>query len=95
DGFSQIKSAPLFSRMTYSQSELIKKTLIEAALNRIEDIRAILSEGPNTDIKYIFQLASTVTVGDSMDIFASLLEEHLKNRKIDNADLIEWVKLFA
>ncbi|MDI4654807.1 hypothetical protein MKZ49_22935, partial [Pseudoalteromonas shioyasakiensis] len=30
-----------------------------------------------------------------MDIFASLLEEHLKNRKIDNADLIEWVKLFA
>ena len=95
DGFSQIKSAPIFARMTYFESELIKKTLIEAALNRIEDIRAILSEGPNTDIKYIFQLASTVTVGDSMDIFASLLEEHLKNRKIDNADLIEWVKLFA
>ncbi|OLF75186.1 hypothetical protein AWH60_11225 [Pseudoalteromonas haloplanktis] len=95
DEFSQIKSAPIFARIIYSKSDLIKKTIIEAALNRIEAISAILSEGPNTDIKYIFQLASTVTVGYSMDIFASLLEEHLKNSKVDNADLVQWVKLFA
>lgn len=88
-------NAPIFHDVFYFGSKLIKDSTIIAIMSKLDAITDAMEKGPNSDLKYIFELAATHELTEVHCALISLIEQKLDIAQITVEDRNLWVALLA
>lgn len=95
ESFKVSGKAPVFYDVLSSGSELIKNIAIIAIMSKLYAIADAMEKGPNSDLKYIFELVAAHNSAEAQCALINLINQYLDTAQTTTEDRNSWVAILA
>ncbi|MEN8425885.1 hypothetical protein ABFO79_04375 [Acinetobacter schindleri] len=95
DDFVEIGTLPIFHDVFFHGSELVKEITLSTIISKLDTIACLMGKGPDSDLKYVFELFSTNGSKESKNNLSDLINGYLDTASLTTDERNSWVAILA